>query len=265
MRVDYHTHTKLCKHATGMPADYVAAAVDRGIDEIGLSDHTPMPPWYDAAWRMTIDQFPGYLEALDEAVRRFDGKITVRRGLESDFYPGTEDFVRDVIGRADFDYVIGSVHYLDDWGFDNPDHKARYEGRDIAELYREYFAAIRDTARSGLFDIVGHFDLIKKFGHRPDRPVDDAVEEALAAVKEAGMSVELNTSGLRKPCKEVYPSRSILETAHRMGVALTLGSDAHRPDEVGAGFDGAVALLREIGVTHIVRYARRTPEPVPPQ
>lgn len=261
MLVDYHMHTPLCRHAEGKPEEYVRRAVDCGIDEIGFSDHMPMPEWYDPKYRMTMGEFPKYLEMVDEVRGRFD--IPVRLGLEGDFFPGTEGFVRDVLSGADFDYVIGSIHYLGDWPIDHADYVSRFDGRDLRDLYREYFEAVKGAARSGLFDIVGHPDVIKKFGHRPEAPIDDILEDALTAVRDAGMALDVNTSGLRYPCREIYPSRRMLEIAHRLGVPVTLGSDAHRPERVGEGFDAATAMLREIGYTHLMRYEKRRAIPVP--
>lgn len=262
MLVDYHTHTPLCRHAIGEPEEYVARAVERGIDEIGISDHCPMPAWYDAGFRMTSAEFPGYLDTVGRVRKRFSGKITVRLGLEADYFPGTEGFVRDLLGRADFDYVIGSVHYIGSWGFDNPAGKDRYEAIDLVRIYREYFEMVKGAARSGLFDFIGHFDVVKKFGHRPEQPIDDIVAGALEEMKRAGTAMEVNTSGLRYPCKEIYPSRRILELACDVGVAVTLGSDAHRPPHVGEDYDQALALLKSVGVTTILRYAGRRAEAV---
>jgi histidinol-phosphatase (PHP family) len=263
--VDYHTHTPLCRHAVGAPEAYVRRAIERGIGEIGFSDHTPMPSWYDPAFRMAADEFPRYLEMVRDVQARFGDRIPIRLGLESDYFPGTESFVREMNARAPFDYVIGSVHYLGDWGFDNPEFKHRYDGRDITQVYREYFEMVKGAARSGLFDILGHPDVIKKFGHRPPGSIDAMLEEALEEVRRAGMALDINTSGLRNPCKEVYPSRRFLEIAHALGIPVTLGSDAHRPEHVGEGFAEAVALLREVGYTQILRFERRRPIPVPLQ
>lgn len=263
MTLDYHMHTPLCKHAVGAPEDYVRRALDIGLSEIGMSDHMPMPGWYDPNFRMRRDQFDEYIAMVEDVQSRFGDRLPIRLGLEGDYFPGTEGFVRDILWRADFDYVIGSVHYLGDWAFDNPEYTAQYEGKDVAQIYREYFDMVKGAARSGLFDIVGHPDVIKKFGHRPAGPIDDLLEDALAAVKRAGMALEVNTSGLRYPCREIYPSRRMLEIARALDVPVTLGSDAHKPEQVGLGFDEAKALLREVGYTHVVRYVKREPEPVP--
>lgn len=261
MLIDYHMHTPLCKHAEGEPEAYARRAIERGIAEIGFSDHSPMPPHYDPDWRMTIEQYPEYVEKVLRVRERFP-QLSVKLGLEGDYFPGTEDFVYNVTNEFDFDYVIGSVHFIDDWGFDNAANKERFGTGDLYEIYAQYFDRVRRLAETRLFDILGHPDVVKKFGHRPSRPIDDLIRPALEAVKRAGMALDVNTSGLRNPCQEIYPSRRMLEIAREMDIPVTLGADAHKPEHVGEGFPEAVALLRSVGYTTIQRYTARKPQPV---
>lgn len=262
MILDYHMHTPLCKHAVGQPEEYARRAVERGIDEIGFSDHNPMPPWYDPNFRMEAGEYPRYIEMV-ERCRRAVPQLPIKLGLESDFHPGTEDFVRDVIRTYDFDYIIGSVHYLGTWGFDNPDNAHRFKERDTYEVYAEYYDLVAELARSGLYDIVGHPDVVKKFGYRPDRDYEPLERRALEAIAAAGMALDVNTSGLRRPANEIYPSPRILKAAREMGIGITFGSDAHEPRHVGEAFDRAVALVKSAGYTHLRRYARRKYDLVP--
>jgi len=262
MILDYHMHTPLCRHAVGAPEEYARRAVERGIEEIGFSDHSPMPATYDPEYRMRIDEYAEYVEMVSRCRTAVPG-LSIKLGLEADYHPGTDAFVREVIGRYAFDYVIGSVHYLGSWGFDNPDLVHFYEQKDVYELYREYYGLIVKLAETRMYDIVGHPDVIKKFGHRPAESIDDLLRPALAAVRKAGMAMEINTSGLRRPCKEIYPSRRMVEIAFELGVPVTLGSDAHRPHEVGEGFDEAAGMLRSVGYTSILRFTRRRAEAVP--
>ena len=265
MLVDYHLHTPLCKHATGEPEDNARKAVEAGLDEIGFSCHSPMPPWYDPSNRMVLGQFPEYLEKVRRCREAFP-RLPVRLGIETDFHPGTEDYARGIVEANDFDYVIGSVHYLGSWAFDNPEQVARYGERDLYEIYTEYYSMIGGLARSGLCDIVGHPDVIKKFGYYPSRDYAPLEMKALEAVARAGLALDLNTSGLRRPAKEIYPSLRILKAARGMGIDITFGSDAHEPGLVGFAFDRAAALAREAGYTHFRKYARRKFElaPLPP-
>jgi histidinol-phosphatase (PHP family) len=155
------------------------------------------------------------------------------------------------------------VHYIDDWGFDNAANKERFEKGDLYEVYAQYFDRVRRLAGTQLFDILGHPDVVKKFGYRPSRAIDELVRPALEAVQRSGMALDINTSGLRYPCREIYPSRRVLEIAREMDLPVTLGADAHKPEHVGEGFPEAVALLRSVGYTTVQRYTRRKPEPVP--
>lgn len=259
---DYHMHTPLCMHAVGEPEEYAARAIERGIGEIGFSDHCPMPPDYDPDFRMRADQYPEYV-AMVERCRKAFPALPIKLGLEADFHPGTEAFVRDVVARYPFDYVIGSVHYLGSWGFDNPELVHLYESKDIHELYRQYYELVVQLAETRLYDIVGHPDVIKKFGHRPAQDYEPLERRALQAIAKAGMALDVNTAGLRRPAKEIYPSPRILKGAREMGIGITFGSDAHEPNHVGESFVEAIALAKSAGFTHFRRYERRSFELVP--
>lgn len=257
MLVDYHMHTPLCKHAVGRPEEYAQRAIERGIEEIGFSDHNPMPPWYDPDFRMTFLQYRGYIGDVRGVQRQFKDKLTIRLGMEADYFPGTEEYVRETVGLFPFDYIIGSVHYIGDWPMDNPEYAEEFQRRKIADVWLEYWDLIARLARTRLYDILGHADVVKKFGHRPKKLPDKEIRKALRAVRQAGMTMEVNTSGLRKPCKEIYPSARILEMAFQEKVPVTLGSDSHDPKDVGADFDKAVALIKDVGYVSIWRYESR--------
>ncbi len=262
MIADYHLHTPLCKHASGAPEEYARRAVERGIEEIGFSDHSPMPPGFDPEWRMSIGQYGDYVDMVRACRKAFPG-LVIRLGLEADYHPGTEGFVREILGRHEFDYVIGSVHFLGDWGFDNPENAGRFEGRDLHATYAEYYGLVAALARTGLYDIVGHPDVIKKFGHRPSRDYEPLERAALEAVAEAGMALDVNTSGLRRPAREIYPSLRILRAARSMGIGITFGSDAHEPGRVGDAFADAAAHAKAAGYASFRRYAGRAYTEVP--
>lgn len=262
MIADYHMHTPLCKHAVGEPEEYARRALERGIDEIGFSDHTPMPSTYDPDWRMSLDEYPRYLEMVRRCQKAVP-QLSIKLGLEADYHPGTEDYVRDVIARHPLDYVIGSVHFLGDWGFDNPEHAHRFDEQDVFAVYGQYYELVIGLARTRMFDILGHPDVIKKFGHRPSRDTADLERKALQAVAEAGMALDVNTSGLRRPAREIYPSLRMLQTAHALGIEITFGSDAHDPKQVGESFPEALALVKSAGFREFRRYTARRFERVP--
>jgi histidinol-phosphatase (PHP family) len=258
MNADLHTHTYLCKHADGVAEEYIRSAIERGFQMIGCSDHAPMPNDYDAKHRMSLEQFHAEYKPTVLALReKYKGRIDIKFAVEGDFFPGTEQWVKNFHDTNDFDYVIGSVHYLGEWGFDNPVFVHRYDEENIDVVYEQYFDHIKRSAQSGLFDIIGHCDLVKKFGHRPSRNMDDLVREAMHAVKTSGMAIEINTSGLRKPVKEMYPSEAILKIAAELEIPLTLGSDAHAPAEVGSDFALAKALIERYGRGMMSVYTKR--------
>jgi histidinol-phosphatase (PHP family) len=258
MLVDYHTHTNLCKHADGVAEDYVRKAFDLGFEEVGCSDHSPLPNGFDGEHRMSLNEFTeSYLPMVDDVREKFDEKIKVRFGIEADYLPGTEQYMKKFLEESDFDFVIGSIHFLGDWGFDNFKNVRRYQEKDVYEVYVDYFKTLKDAAGSGMFDIVGHIDVVKVFGYRPDRDYDDVLRDAMKAIKENGLVVEINTAGLRKPVREVYPSMKILEIIKEMKIPLTLGSDSHTPDDVGRDFNIAIELVKEYGDGKITVFDKR--------
>lgn len=256
---DYHTHTPLCRHAQGWPVDYARRAVELGLEELGFSDHSPMPeavePFDD--WRMLRGDLPRYFEAVDEARAAYPA-LPIRLGLEVDFIPGHERWVEELTRLASWDYLIGSVHYIaPGWDVDNPAHLSRFTERPVDEIWRLYFTAYEQCIRSGLFDFVAHPDLAKKFGHRPKGDLRRFYEPVVAALAETGVAFEMNTAGLRKPAGECYPALAFLRMAREAGVGLLINSDAHAPDEVGAGFETAAALAREAGFSATLRFSKR--------
>jgi histidinol-phosphatase (PHP family) len=258
MLVDYHTHTALCKHADGSLEEYISQAVAANLKEIGCSDHSPMPNDFDIQHRMTMEQFlQSYKPAVFALREKYRSKIQVKFAVEGDFFPGTESWVREFNSQHEFDYIIGSVHYLGEWGFDNPTFVHKYEERNIDEVYSQYYDHIKRSAAARLFDIIGHCDLVKKFGHRPSKNMEDVLREVFKAVKSADIAVEINTSGLRKPVKEVYPSEQILNILHEYNIPLALGSDAHSPADVGKDFAVAKQLIEKYGNGKISVFNRR--------
>jgi histidinol-phosphatase (PHP family) len=261
VRTDYHLHTPLCRHAVGAPRDYVMAAQRAGLAEIGFSDHNPMPTQFDD-WRMGPGQLPEYLDLIAEARHEFP-HYPIWLGLECDFIPGHENHIRALAAQADWDYLIGSVHYISpDWDVDNPKHLKRWNEQPVEEVWQAYFDAYRKMVESCLFDFVAHPDLVKKFGHRPAGDLSRFYLSTLDALAETGTTLEINTAGLRKEVKEIYPSRDFLQAARQRHIPIVINSDAHAPAEVAYGFDQAYALAREIGFTHVMRFRQRRAEPV---
>ncbi len=259
---DYHLHTPLCKHATGWPIEYAQLAIERGFTEIGFADHNPMPEYFDD-WRMLIDELPRYFEAVEEARQKFPS-LTIRLGLECDFIAGREAWIEKLASMAKWDYFIGSVHYLPEgWEVDNPKYLARFRDGNVEEIWTEYWKVYAQCIRSGLFDFVAHPDLPKKFGFRPAGDLRRFYEPAVAALAETGMPFEINTAGLRKECRELYPSMEFLHLAREANIPLLINSDSHDPKELGAGFDQALAAAKEADFSSTLRFHQHARREVP--
>ncbi len=261
MPADYHMHTPLCRHATGTAEEYVARARELGLPEIGFSDHSPMPAYFDD-WRMLAEELPQYFDWIAGA-RAAAGDMPVRMALEVDWLEGGESWIETLAARAPWDYLIGSVHYIGAWNFDNPAEKQRFTDVGAEEAWDRYWLLFAGAARSGYFDIMGHPDLIKKFGHRPGGDLRRFYEPAVAAVADAGVAIEINTAGLFKDVREMYPAFDFLTLARSAGIPLTINSDAHAPSEVGRAFPAAIELARAAGYTELVRFAGRTRRTMP--
>jgi len=250
-------HTSLCRHASGEPVDYARNALKVGLTEIGFSDHSPMSQDGFDDWRMFASQLDEYVEKVRKAQRDIP-QLAVRLALEVDYLPGHEDWIQELAGRHPWDYFIGSVHYVSEsWVVDHPKQISEWEKRDPHEVWSVYFDRLTKAVETGLFQIIGHADLPKKFGQRPPRNCTPLYDRFLNAAKKHGCAVELNTAGLRKDCHEIYPSREILQLAFDNGVPITFGSDAHAPGEVGMNFTEAMRLARSAGYNQCCRFVQR--------
>jgi histidinol-phosphatase (PHP family) len=259
--VDYHVHTARCGHATGSMERYVERAIDAGLTELGFSDHLYMywlpPDRRDPELGMAEWEHDFYIEDVERCRGRYARDITIRLSTEADFIPGHERQLEVILGHYDWDYVIGSVHFIDDWGFDDGRYVNGFANWDIDALYARYFELVGASAETGLFNTIGHADLVKKFGHRPTCNLSEAYACLASRLAQAGVCVEVNTAGLRKPVGEIYPHPDLLRACRGAGVPVTLGSDAHAPGEVAADFTSGCDLLRSVGYHSYVRYASR--------
>jgi histidinol-phosphatase (PHP family) len=260
---DYHMHTQLCRHAKGEPKELAAHALRVGLTEIGFSDHSPMARDDFDDWRMRLDQLDEYVDKVQAARREFP-LLLIKLALEVDYLPGYEGWVQDLAARHPWDYFIGSLHYISSsWAIDNPQQISEWKSRDPLEVWTAYFERLTQAAESGLFDIIGHADLCKKFCFYPKEDCTGLVTRFLKAAKRKNVAIELNTAGLRKECKEIYPSASIVRLASEMQIPITFGSDAHAPNEVGMNWAEALALAKDAGYTHWRRFTKRRGEAMP--
>jgi histidinol-phosphatase (PHP family) len=252
IRVDLHNHTTRCNHATGTVDEYIEKAIDLGIDIYGFSEHAPMD--FDPEYRLPFAQVDAYFNDITSAKEKYKNDIQILLGYEVDWLRG---HMSESVLNAKVDYLIGSVHFLDKWGFDNPEFLKGWKDKDIDEIWKAYFEATEAMAKSGKFDIVGHFDLIKVFKYMPQKDVRLLARNALKSIKESNMVMEINTSGLRKPTAEIYPSATLLQEAYSLNIPITFSSDAHAVGQVGANYEKAVALAKETGYTKAVTFQGR--------
>jgi len=259
MLIDYHMH--FMSHdidKVSKSVEYIKVAKSKGLSEIGFSDHFTVKKIGHIDYSMDYEELIKYIEAMQKLKKNSD--FPVKIGLEMDFIPGFEKLIEKSLKAYPFDYVIGSVHFIKDFAVDDPLSISVYEKSNISKLYEEYFNLVKQAAKSRLFDIIGHIDIIKIFGFKPKDDITNLLEEVADTLKENKVCVEINTRGLSKPCKEIYPSEKLLKICFDKGIPITLGSDAHNPEEVGRYFDKALKLVNSIGYNEIARFTKRKME-----
>jgi histidinol-phosphatase (PHP family) len=266
MLTDYHLHLRPDEPDTQPEryftaenvARYREAAAAVGIEELGVSEHVyrfsqALELWRHPFW---AEQARDDLDAYCEFVRGAGLKL----GVECDFVPGAEDRTAGLLEAREFDYVVGSVHFVGEKAVDHEGWDVWEGSGDADEVWRRYFAALAECARSGLFDVLAHPDLVKVWGRgrpAPERDPRHYYEPAVEAIAASGIAVEVSTAGLRKPVGELYPARAFAEMCVEAGAPFALSSDAHLPEQVGYGYDRALELLGEIGVGEICVFERR--------
>ncbi len=261
--IDLHTHTNY-SHAAHSPKEMFDSAMAKGLSLIGFSEHSPRPHGYNYTreYRERLARlFPEYIREVTALKEQNPDKVMV--GLEMDWMNGEEEFVAQSIAAHDYDYVLGSVHFLKTWGYDDdPGDWHEVDEKIFSARYEEYFRTMAKMAASGFFQIASHPDLIKIFSVEIfrrwlDMPYSlDLVRDALKAIKDAGMSMEISSAGLRKMCKEIYPGPKIMALAADVGVPISFGSDAHRVEDVGYGFDQLAAYAASFGYKNSVWFCK---------
>ncbi len=255
MIVDLHNHTPLCNHAQGEMHEYIQKAIESGTKYFGFSDHAPMD--FDPEYRMKFEQMRAYENDVLKNKTKYKDKIEILCGYEVDYL---KDHMDERVLKADVDYLIGSVHFIDKWGFDNPEFIGRYESEDIDKIWQKYFDAIEEMANSGLFDIVGHLDLIKVFKFMPNKDINEMAKNALLAIKNADMVLEINAAGYRKPVQEAYPSLSLLRRAFELDIPITFASDAHKPEQVSLFDNEVTQMAKNVGYAKCAFFRKRQRE-----
>jgi histidinol-phosphatase (PHP family) len=264
---DYHLHLRTdepdastAEYFTSANAErYREAASERGITELGVSEHVYRFEQALDVWRHPFWERYAH-DDLDEYCAYVREQTDLRLGIEADFVPGSEDRMANLLGARDFDYVVGSVHFLRDGAVDMDDYSVWDSGRSVEEIWRRYFQTIGESAASGLFDVLAHPDLVKVWGR--ERPVPEGdlrhyYELAIEGIGQSGIAVEVSTAGLRKRAQEIYPAPAFLEMCLEAGAPVALSSDAHRPEDVGADYERALELLERMGVGELCVFEKR--------
>jgi histidinol-phosphatase (PHP family) len=264
--VDYHMHLRdrpggaaLGRYSPDRAEQYVEQAQAEGVDEIGFTDHVFHFRQSRALWEIpwmldrSTDDLDEYVGAVEEAKQR---GLPVKLGLEVDYFPGIERELADLLEPYPWDYLLGSVHFVD--GFPVDQEPGLVHRLPVGEAWRRYFVWLRNAARSGLFHSLSHPDLVKFFGLRPAEDETHYLHvETADAIAAAGVCVEVSAAGLHKPVGELYPDRGLLEACRERGVPITLASDAHEPAHVGRDVDRAAALARAVGYETVTVFDRR--------
>ena len=254
---DYHSHPqghRVQPFTRALLQPWVESARERGLTDIAFTDHDRYHEGID------LDEIDG--------LRAANPDIKIRAGIELD-----NDPIHSMAGRRwiekywdRLDFVLGSVHFLDrvDEMFDSvPSGAEQFVGRDIDEIYANYFRRIREMASSGLVDCLAHLDLIKIHGHRPNTPIQELVAETLDLIAACGLAIELSTAGWRKPVNELYPSDEIIQLALAKGIPFTTSSDAHSHVQLGGNFDRLAEKMMQLGIKEVCIFERHKPKSQP--
>jgi len=264
---DYHVHlrpdgpaTPPQEYFTAANAEaYRAAATERGIAELGVSEHIyrfteSLRIWDNPLWReFALDDVDAYCAFVRD-------ETDLRLGIEADFIPGREDRVETFLADRPWDYVVGSIHFVGDGALDHEDYDIWGPGTDPDKVWSTYFEWLGELARTGQYDILAHPDLVKHWGRRRPFPEGDLrrfYDLAMEGIAESGIAIEVSTAGLRKPVGELYPTKEFLAMCLEAGNPVALSSDAHTPEHLGFGYDEALAFLDELGVRELAVFEGR--------
>ena len=268
MLTDYHVHLRP-DDEDDSPAErfftpanaerYRETASERGIEELGVAEHVyrfhqALEVWTHPFWRgWAVDDLDEYCGFVRE---RTDLKL----GIEADFVPGREDRMGTLLEAREWDYVVGSIHFLRDRALDVRGEWDIWNGGSPEDVWARYFETLGEAARSGMFDVLAHPDLVKVWGRAapvPERDPRFFYELAMDGIAESDVAIEVSTAGLRKPVGEIYPARGFLEMCLETGTPVALSSDAHTPEDLGYEYERAVEWLGEVGVTELAVFAQR--------
>jgi histidinol-phosphatase (PHP family) len=261
MLTDYHNHLERGSLSIDYLTQFTETAKRKGIAHFGISEHAYhfyqtknilSNPWIE---ERRIYDMNDYVQLFHNA---WNQNIDVKMSIEMDYTPGKHEEMKGFINSYEFDYVIGSIHWIDDFGIDLAEFRTEWEKRDLHTVYLKYYDQVVTLAESNLFDIVGHLDLVKIFNYVPT-DVDfllEQYERATTALANSKTCVEISTAGLRKPTKKIYPDRRLVEMCFKKGIPIVFSSDAHKPEHVGADYDQAIELARQVGYKTIMTFSK---------
>ncbi len=260
-KFDLHTHHERCGHAEQPIRNYIEAAIEKGLHIIGISDHSPFfasqEDHFLPSIAMAKSEFPNYVNEILQLKKEYEGKIEVLLGIEADFFPMHIETYRQYLDRYPFDYIIGSVHYVNDLQIFTKNIWDDLTQSQKIKLKEEYYNLIEQSARSNTFQILGHIDAMKGYYPAFSSIQTDVIDQTLKVIAQCGIAIEVNTSGKMKSCGGWYPADDILARALYYGVDITFGSDAHSPDRVGDDFDFVQKHLQEIGFEEWVYFKEK--------
>ncbi len=261
---DYHMHTQYCRHAAGRMEQYATEALARGLREICFTPHIPLPgfPRGPEGLRMEPEDAEPYFREVERLRARYP-RLSILCGVEADFYDGFEKTVEEFLGSYPLDLVLLSVHFIRDWPGENWLFDFDFPDRPLTEVYHDYFEALKRGIATGLYDALAHLDLIRQPGHPVLETNAREVEEVLALAARAGMSLEINTSGMRRSWRMPYPLPDVLPLAAARGLPVIAGSDAHEPQLVGYGLAEVDEWIAGCSGLRRVRYRARSAREVP--
>lgn len=254
-----HCHTPLCKHAFGEPDEFAEVALAKGFKGITFTCHCPLPDGFSASVRMAPEQFEEYVSMIGTTRATYAGRLDVRLGLESDYYPGVEPWLTELHARVPLSHVLGSVHYQ------VSDYRKIYYKGDVFAYQQLYYQHLAESAETGLYDTLAHPDLIKNESPRDwdFLRMTPYIERSLDRIAATRVAMELNTSGMLKSLPEMNPSLSQLQLMREREIPVVIGADAHIPERVGDGYVTALNLLREAGYDDVSFFLDRKRQDVP--
>ena len=257
-KTDYHVHTTY-GDGKSTPEECIAPAIAAGLHEIGFSEHLNL--FNDKEeWTMGPEGVGKYLKHLTN-LRDSCNEIKVKIGFEVDFFPGEERVLGKFLSSLNVDYLIGAVHYMGDSSVVfGPES---YKGKNFNRLFEVYFEMVIEAVSSELFDIIGHCDLIRMFGHKPDFNPEPLYRELALSMKKHNVAFEINTNGRNRPLADFYPDRKFLHVFREENVPVCVNSDAHMPSRIGQYFNEAYDLLRYAGFSEMAVFENRERKMIP--